>query len=265
MNAAAEARQSELDRRLDAQKPSSDLAAELFALTDLLRAQAPLRNALADPTRSDASRRELAKSLLSGRASTATLAVASEAVGLNWGTPSRLLDAFERQGLRALLHLAQAAGRLDAVEEELFRFSRTVVADQALRSALDSRAADPQALSQLVADLLAGRVEPVTLELAKRAVVSPKRSFELTIDSYLRLSAAVRQRSIAVVTVAKPLAAAQVKRLEATLSAQLGHQINLQMVVDPNVLGGARVQVGDEVIEGTVAGRLAAAEQQLTQ
>ncbi len=66
-------------------------------------------------------------------------------------------------------------------------------------------------------------------------------------------------------TVARPLSQEQAERLRAALERQVGRQVNLQVVVDPAVVGGARVQVGDEVIEGTVAGRLAAAEKQLTQ
>jgi F-type H+-transporting ATPase subunit delta len=67
------------------------------------------------------------------------------------------------------------------------------------------------------------------------------------------------------VTVARPLSQEQKERLQKALERQLGRQVNLHVVVDPSVVGGARVQVGDEVIEGTVAGRLAAAEKQLTQ
>ena len=52
---------------------------------------------------------------------------------------------------------------------------------------------------------------------------------------------------------------------QAAITGQVGRPVTLQIVIDQSVLGGARVQVGDEVIEGTVAARLAAAEKQLTQ
>jgi len=90
-------------------------------------------------------------------------------------------------------------------------------------------------------------------------------SFEATVEAYLGLAAEIRARAIATITVARPLEADQKERLQAALQRQLGRQVNLHIIIDPSVLGGARVQVGDEVIEGTVAGRLAAAEKQLTQ
>lgn len=264
MNATAEARQSELDRAVDAYELGSALAVELFAVADLLVAQTPLRNALADPNMPDDRRRELATGVLGSRVSAAAAAVVGEAAALRWGSPSGLVAALERQGIRALLGHAQAVGKLDTVEEELFRFSRTVAGDQELRRALDDRKAPRDARRQLVSDLLAGRVQPDTIELATRATVARARSYQVTLAEYLKLAASARARAIAKVTVARELTAAQRDRLQDALVHQLGRQVNLQVVVDPTVIGGARVQVGDDVIEGTVAGKLAAAEQQLS-
>jgi F-type H+-transporting ATPase subunit delta len=206
----------------------------------------------------------MAGALFADRISAGALKVVGEAAALRWGTGSRMAAALERQGLRALFATAQADGRLDAVEDELFRFSRTVVSDQALREALDDRNVPVEARQQLVTDLLDGRAEAITVQLARRAVASPYRSFELTVEGYLRLAAAIQQRQVAVATVAQPLDDEQRNRLQTVLSEKLGRQVALQVLVDPTVLGGAQVRVGDEVIEGTVAGRLAAARQQLT-
>ncbi len=265
MSAAAEARQSELDRALNAQAASPDLAAELFAVADLLGRQAQLRNALADLTVDDERRSELAAAVFGTRVGEAAASVVSAAAALRWSTPAWLVSAIDRQGVRALLGHALAAGTLDTVEEELFRFSRTVVADHPLRSAIDDRTADVALRQQLVSDLLDGRADPDTVDLARRAVARATVSFEATVEGYLGLAAAVRARAVATVTVARPLEAEQRARLQAALERQLGRSVNLQVIVDPSVLGGARVRVGDEVIEGTVAGRLAAAEKQLTQ
>ena len=283
MNAATEARQSELDRATDSARPSAQLAGELFAVADLLGEQPSLRNALADPTGSDDRRRGLADAVLGTRISAAAAGIVGEAASLRWGTGSRLVaalerqglrrgrrrtapavPALERQGLRALFAAAHAAGRLDTVEDELFRFSRTVVGNHPLREALDDHSAPVGVRQQLVSDLLAGKADAFTVQLAERAVAAPGRSFELTIDGYLRLAAATRQRQVAVVTVARPLDDEQRERLEAILSRKLDRRLTLQVLVDPSVLGGARIRVGDEVIEGTVAGRLTAAHEQLT-
>ncbi|PKQ32758.1 MAG: F0F1 ATP synthase subunit delta [Actinobacteria bacterium HGW-Actinobacteria-2] len=265
MNAAAEARQAELDRAIEAHKLTTGFADELFAVADLLSQQATLRNALADTTTPDAQRRGMAEAIFAKKVTKATVAVLAEAASLRWGTGSRLAAAIDRQGLRVLFGAAQAAGTLDRVEEELFRFSRAVVADPELRAALDNRNASLAVRQQLVADLVGKKADPITVKLAQRALAFVKRAFEPTVDAYLTLAAETRQRAVATVTVARPLSEEQQQRLQQVLIGRLNRQVTLQVVVDPNVLGGARVKVGDEVIEGTVAGRLAAAEQQLTQ
>lgn len=263
MNAAAEARLSELDRALDAHDPDPGLADDLFAVADLLAGQPRLRNALADPTMPDERRRELAGGLLAGRVSASATAVAAEAAALKWGGPSALGAAIERQAVRAVLAHAQAGGALDTVEDELFRFARTVASEPRLRTALDD-ASTPVALRRTLVDsLLVAKARPETRTLARRALGTSVRTFQGGVDAQLKLAAALRQRAIATVTVARPLTDAQRDRLGDALVAQLGRQVNLQVVVDPAVLGGGRVQIGDEVIEGTVAGRLAAAHSQL--
>ncbi len=263
MNAAAEARLSELDRALDAHEAGPALADDLFAVTDLLAGQPRLRNALADPTMPDDRRRELVGGLLTGRVSAAATAVVAEAAALKWAGPAVLTAAVERQAVRALLTHAQTGGTLDTVEEELFRFARTVDTEPTLRAALDNAAAPVELRRALVDDLLAAKARPETRTLARRAIGTSSRTFAGGVDAQLKLAAALRRRAIATVTVAQPLSEAQRDRLSDALVVQLGRQVNLHVVVDPSVLGGARVQVGDEVIEGTVAGKLAAAHSQL--
>ena len=62
--------------------------------------------------------------------------------------------------------------------------------------------------------------------------------------------------SVAVVTSAVPLSDAQKQRLGAALAKLYGRKMHLNLDVDPEVLGGIRVQVGDEVINGSLADRL---------
>lgn len=264
MSATTLARQGELDRVLDAQTPSAGLAEELFAVVDVLDHQPSLRRALRDPAAGDDNRANLVSQLFGGKVSDAAQAVLVEAAKLRWEGNSGLVDALERQGVRAALSSAQATGQLDDVEDELFRFGRLVEGQNALRAALADRSASRQGRQQLVDDLLAGRARPVTTVLAKRAVLARRRTYELTLADYLTLAAALRDRSIAKVVVARPLSPEQEARLRAALSRQLGRDITLQVTVDPKVLGGVRVSVGDEVIEGTVGKRLTDAERQIS-
>ena len=75
--------------------------------------------------------------------------------------------------------------------------------------------------------------------------------------------AARQQRSVAEVTVAQPMSPEQQDRLTAALSASYGRELVLNVHVDPEVVGGVRVQVGDEVMNSTISDRLADARRRL--
>ncbi|MFT4296483.1 MAG: F0F1 ATP synthase subunit delta [Micropruina sp.] len=263
MSNLLQTRLSELDGVLDSVQATPQVADELFAVVDLLDRQPALRRALTDPGADSGAREGLLQALFGHRLSEAATTVLRAAAGERWGTPSGLAAALERQAVRAVLSTAQQAGALDTVEDELFRFERLVAGDAGLRAAIGDRTAPLEARRRLVGDLLTGRADAATGMLAARAVGARERSFELTVAGYLTLAAALRQRALAKVVVARPLTPEQHDRLAAVLSRQLGREVSLQVVIDPEVIGGVQVTVGDEIIEGTVAGRLHDARRQL--
>jgi F-type H+-transporting ATPase subunit delta len=95
--------------------------------------------------------------------------------------------------------------------------------------------------------------------LAKRAVAARERTFDHTIEGYVTLAAAQRNRVVATVRVARPLSSDQRNRLRDALRNKVGREVAIQEVIDPDILGGVRVELGDEVFEGTVSDRLESA------
>lgn len=259
---AQQARQGELDAVLDGQQISPALAEELFGVVDVLDAQPALRRALTDPGSEPAARSALVDALFGSRVSEAAQQVLRQAVGLRWGGGAELTAALERQAVRAVLANSVQAGTLDQVEDELFRFSRLVQSDPALRSAIGDRSAPLAVRAQLVDDLLNTRADAATVYLAKRAVAGRSHNFELTLEGYLTVAAAQRGRAVAHVVVARPLDEDQRARLASVLANQLGRPVSLQIAVDPGVLGGVKITVGDELIDGTLSGRLESARRQ---
>jgi F-type H+-transporting ATPase subunit delta len=256
VSSSEEARISSLDAVLDETPHSDQIAGELFGVVDALDSSAILRRSLTDPNVADGDRQGLAAHLLRGRVSEATLEVIHEAVGGRWPGGRTLAAALERQAVRAELARAQAAGQLDETEDSLFRFARLVDSFPELRNTLADRRMPIEARQSLVGELLEGRAGPATTELAKRAVVARERTFGNTIEGYVTLAAAQQNRVVATVRVARPLSEEQTHRLRATLSKQAGREVAIQEIVEPKVLGGIRVELGDQVIEGTVESRL---------
>lgn len=235
------------------------LGDDLFAVVDALDSSVSLRRALTDPGTSVERRQQLARNLLDGKVSKTAVDLVAQAVGLRWAGGRTMTTALERQAVRAQLLVADASGQLEETEDELFRFSRLVDSTPALRAALADQNTELGGRQALVDDLLTGRAGPATVVLAKRAVSARERTFAHTIEGFVTLAAAQKNRIVATVRVARSLSAEQRDRLQASLSKQAGRAVALQEILDPSVLGGIRVELGDEVVEGTVAGRLQSA------
>ena len=236
------------------------IADELYAIGQLLAAQPRLRRTLGDPATSPESRVGLLDSLVSGKVGKQALELAKAAVGLRWSSPWDLADALEGAGDDALFAAAAKGGSLERVEDELFRLERILVANGEAVGLLDEQTVDAGRRNQLLDSLVAGKVSAITLALLHHAVTSQrKRSVILAIDDLLEKAAARQNRSVARVVSATPLSDVQEQRLAAALTEMYGRAISVRSALDPNVRGGLVVRVGDEVIDGSIATRFAAA------
>jgi F-type H+-transporting ATPase subunit delta len=113
--------------------------------------------------------------------------------------------------------------------------------------------------------LIDGKVADVSAALIERAVLSPRgRTIERVLDDYAELAAKRRERLIAHVTSAIDLSEDQQERLVAALRREFGSDIRLQVVVQPDLIGGLTVRIGDELIDGSVLRHLGAARRQMT-
>lgn len=250
------ARISELSRAADQLSLSAKDAGQLFGVVDALTHSSALRRALSDPGSADEQKVGIVQRLFGSQTSESAQRLVSEAVTLRWSSSGALLNALEHQAVRAELRSAQDSGQLDEVLDELFRTSRIAEASADLREALGSRMIAVGPRQDLIEKLLADRADPVTITLARRAVGSRERGFVATLEQYLRIAAELRDRRVAIVTVANALTEEQSARLSAALTKLAGGDVDLQVHIDPDVLGGVRVEIGDVQIEGTVAGRL---------
>jgi F-type H+-transporting ATPase subunit delta len=232
---------------------------ELFAVVRLLDREPALRRALADYTSAQEARTRLVRGLFGDQVSAATLDVVEGLAGARWSVPRDLADAAEELAVLATAAAAGGAGNLDDVEDELFRFGRIASGEPELLAALADQRMPGDSKRALLDELLSGKVAPASLQLITQAVINPRgRNLEANLADYARLVADWRQRLIAVVRVATELSARQRQRLTRALSAIYGHGIQLNVVIDPRVVGGVSVHVGDELIDGTLSSRLAA-------
>lgn len=252
-----------VDKVVDAGADAPVLGDDLFAVVGILDSEPSLRRVLTEPSVPAEAKSQLLANLLTGKVSEAASEVVSSAVEHRWSRGRDLADALEHAGYAAHLAKAEADGQLDAVEDELFRFERIVDAEPRLREALGDRLAPASVKRELVDSLLSEKVTETTRRLVNHVVSGRERSFAAAVEALQRAAAGRRDRFVATVRVASPLTATQSRRLATALKREYGHAVQLNVIVDPRVLGGVRVNIGDDIIDSTIASRLAEAHRRL--
>ena len=241
------------------------LAEELWSVAKAVDGNPVLRRNLGDPSREGQDKAALAQRLLGGKVHDEALRVVAGVVAQRWPEPGDVVSALERLSVEATLAQAQRANRLTQVEDELFRFGRIVAGTPDLQAALSDRRADARARTTLVDRLLSVKATPESVRLARQAVTSTRgRRFDHALDAYLEQAAERQNQVTATVISAVPLTPEQHDRLVRSLSTQYGRQVHTNVVIDEDVVGGIRVEIGDEVIDGTVSHRLAEAHRRMT-
>ena len=236
------------------------LAGELFALVDVLDHNGTLRRAVTDSSRDAAARQGIVNSVFDGKISSQAMAVLTNAVAQRWSEDSDLSDALERAAVLAVIASAQSRGGVNALDEvlnELLTFVRTVDSNAQAQEALSDHQASKEAKKKLAVALGGPATTAEGVLLLERVGSNPRgRHAARVADEFAEIIVKRQNRYIARVTSAINLSQAQLERLGRALNAVYGRELKLDVSVDPAVLGGLRVQVGDEVIDGTVETRM---------
>jgi F-type H+-transporting ATPase subunit delta len=252
-----------LDEVLEAGVDTSRVGTDLFSVAALLDSEPGLRRVLTDPSTPGLSKSRFVRDLLGERVDPAAVEVVATAAEQRWSATRDLGDSLEYAGVIAHVVAAERDGQADELEDELFRFSRIVAAERELRDALADRSVPVAHRAELVRSLLGDKATTPTVRLVEQALAGRHRSLAVALGEYQDVAAQRRRRMVATVRVAKPLSEDNKNRLAEALHRQYGQPVHLNVVVDEEVVGGLRVEIGDEVIDGTVASRLDEARRRL--
>jgi ATP synthase F0 subunit b len=245
----------------------STLADDLTSVAALLDRETVVTRYLTVPAEDAAPRIRLIERLVSDKVDEPALDILRSAVSERWSAHPDLVDAVELVSRQALLLRAERAGQVDEVEGQLFRFSRILDMQPRLAILLGDCEAPADGRVALLRNVLqsAGiEVNPIAVDLLSKTVelLRGQPAEEAVLD-LAEVAVARRGEVVAHVSAAAELSDAQRIRLTEVLSRIYGHPVTVQMQVDPELLGGLAVSVGDEVIDGTLSSRLAAAQTQL--
>lgn len=243
----------EASRHAVSATPGADRAAgeQLLAAARTIHAAPALQSALvAEDSPAAATMRDR----VFGELSTTARAILDAALAQTWSSARDLVAGIEELGIRVV---AAASADAESVARELHAVGSLVVSNAELELALSGTRGTPERRGALIDSLLAGQAHEETRVIMGHLVRAPRgRRIGELVRTATELVADQAGRGIATVTVAKPLSATQVAAIESTVCERYGREHLLVQIVDPAVVGGARVQVGYDVIDGSIAARL---------
>lgn len=230
------------------------VASGLFSASQTLRGEPALRRVATDVSVDSGAKQGLVRDLFGSHVTDGALTVLLSAVSRRWTHGHDLVEALEHLSEIALVRSTDADA--DRLVDELFSVERTVQQTPELRDALSDPARSVADKASLVDSLLGGKALPATVALVKQALSGGYRTVTAALEEYQKVAAAVRNEGVATVRVAMPLTAEQETRLAAALARQYGREIHLNTLIDPEVIGGIKVEIGDDVIDGSIASKL---------
>ncbi|MCL2542330.1 MAG: F0F1 ATP synthase subunit delta [Nocardioidaceae bacterium] len=232
---------------------AAGVAESLYAAASAMREEPGLRRFVTDQTASSEAKTGLVREVFAKLDGTAVDLLVS-AVQRRWTQAGDLTKGLQRLGEIATVRSAGAdQGK---VTDELFSVRELVQGNSDLRDALGEPSRSLEDKSALVDSLLGDKAMPATITLVKQALTGVHGTVSASLAEYRTLAADVSDESVATVTVAKALDDAQLDRLVKALARQNGRPVHANVVVDPAVIGGIKVALGDHIIDGTIATRL---------
>lgn len=234
---------------LDAQQQEG-LGNELLEAATQLAASTGLVAALTDPAATAESKQELVSKVFA-QAGEGTRQVLLSAAGERWSHSDEFIAGVEELGVRAE---AQSSPNLD---EELLAMESVISDNHELELSLGSKLGEASAKVKAVETLFSGKVSPAAVAVLAHVVSQPRgRRVGRVLRDFAGIVADQSGALLATVSVAKPLDEARLARLQELLGSQVGRAVKLTTVIDPSLVGGVRIQVGDHVIDGSVKARL---------
>ena len=253
-----ESRDSLAPKLRDTREDAWRIGNELFTITKVLDDSIQLERALTDPSRPVADKVAVLTELLGDNVHPMTMEIMTDLVSRHWSRARDIANAVEDFGVDAMMYYADATGVTLQVSVELSELHSALLNLPVVRAKLYDYQATSEARVKLFHEVFSGKtLNKVTMRLAEHATCNLRRRRYLeTIQWLINKLSRHMGESMVTVTTATPLKPEQIKRLVEVYSAKVGRQVHINSVVDPTVLGGMRIQVGDEVTDNTVVAQL---------
>lgn len=232
---------------------------ELFSVTNVLDRNIRLERALTDPSRPVADKVAVLNRLIGDQAHEMTMEILTDLVGRRWSRVSDIANAVEDFAVDGMMYYADATDATLQVSIELAELHSALLNLPVVRSDLSDERVPAEARIKLLFALIGedANLNKVTMRLAEHATCNPRnRRYLSTLHWLINKFSRHMGESMVTVTTAAPLNQGQIDRLIAIYTKKVGRPVHINSTVDPTVIGGMRIEIGDEVTDNTVVAQL---------
>ena len=241
---------------------SLSTASELFAASNALQQSSQLRSALSDPSAEAASKEQVVRAVFGAKFASEVQSLLLTVSKLRWSASRDLPATLEQLGVRIVARLSP---NIDDLQAELFNIEQLAASDGELELALSSTKGTAEQKQALISKLVNGKVSEQAMLLANQAHESRSyKRYAQVLGQYGVWVAEFAGESVARIRVAKPLSTEQLNRLENALNGVYGKKLQINVEIDPIVIGGVHIAVAGEVIDATLLTKLSNARLQLS-
>lgn len=226
------------------------VGSELLAVAAKLEESSALEGVLSDASLPSSAKAEIVGRLFGGLTDGAR-SVLTAAVSQTWSTGAEFVDGVEDLGIRAL-SISDST-----LVDELLAAKAVIDSSHELELELGNKLGEPQAKVALATRIFSGKLSKAAFDAVTHLIANPRgRRVRTALLEAARTAADQAGSELATVTVASPMSQAQQEKLAALLEKSEGRPVKVTTVVDPSLIGGVRIQIANNVIDGSVQARL---------
>lgn len=241
------------------------MAHDMLRVTDTLDANSQLRRIVTDPAADPEAKAQLIDNVFRGKIHDDVVDLAMGMARAHWSDEDDFAASIGRIAAFAVMDDAERKGKLVQLADEMFAVEQFLTKERRLRDAFSDKLKTPEQRMKLVTDVFEGHLSEHTLLMLKRMVWAPRHAGVISaLRTHTQIAAERRDRQVAVITAAMPLTEEQMEKVERILASRYGMNVQIHVRIDPEIVGGMRIVIGDDIVDGTLSSRLAAIQRDLT-
>lgn len=168
-----------------------------------------------------------------------------------------LENAVARRYAQAFFALAQEKNLVDQLESELKTVVDAINSNEDLKRVIDHQLVSPDEKKAIVDKLFSQELSEITVNFLNVVVEKFRATYIPAIyEEFISYANATRNMADAKVVTAVEINDAELDVIKSKLAAMTGKTIRLQSKVDPSLIGGVVVRIGDKIIDGSIATQL---------